>query len=78
MILFLYVIFLIILPGRGSRNGASRVHQNTPTVACGLVALDGLVKASRPTVGDENGLTRILQSLFHSTLSLLVTRGNFL
>jgi hypothetical protein len=35
-----------------------------PAVACGLVALDGLVKASGPAVGDEDGLARVLAGFF--------------
>lgn len=52
-----------MIPGGGSRNGPPRVDQNTPAVACGLVALDWFVKASELAVGDEDGLPRVLPSL---------------
>ncbi|TNN59271.1 hypothetical protein EYF80_030556 [Liparis tanakae] len=61
----------MLLPGGCPGDGPSRVHQNTPAVACGLVALDRFVKASGAAVGDENGLARILPSLVQCTLSLL-------
>lgn len=66
------------LPGGGSRNGPSCVHQNAPAVARGLVALDCFVKSPGPTVGDEDGLARMQPSIVQRALSLLVTRGNFL
>lgn len=71
-------VLVMVSPGGGSRNGPSRVHQNTPAVACGLVALDRFVKTSGSTVGDKSGLTRVLPILVQGALSLLVTRGNFL
>lgn len=70
--------FNLHLPGWRSWNGPSCVHQHTPAVASGLVALDRLVQAHLPTVRDEDGLLQIQTLLIQRALSLLVTRGNFL
>ncbi len=67
-----------VLPCRGSRYGSPSVHQHTPAVTSGLVALDRLVEALQATVRDEDGFPWVLLSLILSGLPLLVTRGNFL
>lgn len=66
------------IPCGGPRQWAPRVHQHTPAVASGLVALHWLIEAPRGTLGDYNALTRILPGLFQGTLPLLVTRVDFL
>lgn len=68
----------VTLPGGGPGNGSACVHQHTPAVTCGLVALDRLVETPGPTVRDEDGLAGVLPRLIQGALSLLVTRGNFL
>lgn len=62
------------IPRGGPRQRSPRVHQHTPAVASGLVALHWLIEAPRGTLWDDNALTRILPGLFQGTLPLLVTR----
>lgn len=62
------------VPRGGPRQRSPRVHQHTPAVASGLVALHWLIEAPRGTLWDDNALTRILPGLFQGTLPLLVTR----
>lgn len=66
------------LPCGGPRQRAPRVHQHTPAVTSGLVALHWLIEPPRGTLRDDNALTGILPGLFQGTLSLLVTRVDFL
>lgn len=65
------------LPRGGSRQRAPRVHQHTPAVASGLVALHRLVEPPGGALGDDNALPGILPGLFQGALPLLVTRMDF-
>lgn len=66
----------MMLPGGRARDGASGVHQDTPAVARGGVALDGLVQAAVGTLGDHHIVILGLPGLLQGRLLLLVTRGH--
>lgn len=61
-------------PGGGPRYGPPGVHQHTPAVAGGGVALDRLVQSSLGTVWYEYSIVLVLPRLFLGRLLLLVTR----
>lgn len=63
------------LPCGGPRNGPPSVHQHTPAVTGGRVALNWLVEAAMCTLRDHYIVVLGLLGFLESRLMLLVTGG---